>query len=199
MKPVVLVGKGPSAQHVPASDDNVVTAVNNATMLCEKVDYLLSRPEILEAMGREDYAKANMAVVPTHPYKEHCQYEHLTHLEMLKHMVGISQFSIYQPRFENPDIPLVEGIEHFPDIYSGGDAAVAWLLARGYREFHLVGIDPAGGYHENVAEAAKHLEAIKEIHIECPHCQGEIQATVTMAHHAHNPKKERWFQINTAV
>ncbi len=196
MKPVVLVGKGPSAQAVPASSDYVVAAVNNATMFCEKVDYLFIQDlEILDAMSDEDYRKSSMAVVPTHPYRNHNQYSNLTHLDMLKQMHGVSQFSIYQPRFENPDLTPIEGIEYFPDIYSGGDAAVAWLLARGFREFHLVGIDPAGGYHQQVAEAAKPLEAKKEIEIECPHCQKHFQATVTMGHQAHHPKKQRWFQL----
>ena len=196
MKPVILVGKGPSAQEVPASDGYIVAAVNNATMFCEKVDYLFIQDvEILDVMGPEDFAKAAVAVVPTHPYKEHCQLKHLTHLEMIKQMSGISQFCIYQPRLENPDIQPVEGIEHFPDIYSGGDAAVAWLIARGFREFYFVGIDPAGGYHKRVQEAGAPLEARKEMSIECPHCHENFEATVTMAHHAHNPKRQRWFQL----
>lgn len=196
MKPVVLVGKGPSAQAVPASTDYVVAAVNNATMFCETVDYLFIQDiEILEAMSQADYQKSSMAVVPTHPYRNHNQYANLTYLDMLKQMQGVSQFSIYQPRFENPELVPVDDIEHFSDIYSGGDAAVAWLLARGFRDFHLVGIDPAGGYHQQVTEAAKPLEAKKDIEIQCPHCQNHIQATVTMGHHAHHPKQERWFQL----
>ena len=114
MKPVVLVGKGPSAQHVPASDDYVVAAVNNATMFCEKVDYLFIQDlEILEAMGPEDYSKANMAVVPTHPYREHCQYKHLTHLEMLKYMVDFTVFHLSASVRESRHT-LVEGTSIFP-------------------------------------------------------------------------------------
>ena len=195
MKPVVLVGKGPSAQAVAASDRYVVAAVNDATMFCEEVDYLFIQDiEILDFMKPADFAKSACAVVPTHPFKEHCQYEHLTHLEMLKNMPGISQFHLYQPRFENPDLPLQDGIEHFPDIFSGGDAAVAWLVARGFREFYFVGIDPAGGYHQDVIKAAEPLESRKDVVIECPHCKNDFQATITMAHHVHNPKKEEWFR-----
>ena len=195
MKPVVLVGKGPSAQSVPASEHYIVAAVNDATRFCEQVDYLFVQDlEVLDAMGTEDFAKSNCAVVPTHPFREHSQYPHLTHLDLLKQMPGISQFHLYQPRFENPSIQIQEGIEHFPDIYSGGDAAVAWLVARGYREFYFVGIDPAGGYHQDVVNAGAELEIRKDVVIACPHCKNDFQASISLAHHVHNPKKEEWFR-----
>ncbi len=195
IKPVVLVGKGPSAQPVPASDTYVVAAVNDATRFCERVDFVFVQDiEILDCMGPEDFAKSDCAVVPTHPFREHNQYAHLTHLDLLKQMRGISQFRLYQPRFENPDLELQDGIEHFPDIYSGGDAAVAWLVARGFREFYFVGIDPAGGYHEDVVASGEALELRKNVVIGCPHCKKDFQASISLAHPVHNPKKEAWFR-----
>ena len=47
MKPVVLVGKGPSAQSVPASDAYVIAAVNDATRFCERVDFVLEHLNVV--------------------------------------------------------------------------------------------------------------------------------------------------------
>lgn len=36
---VVLVSKGPSARHIPKSDEYKIAALNDAIILCEEVDY----------------------------------------------------------------------------------------------------------------------------------------------------------------
>ena len=196
MKPIVIVGKGPSAKHVPASDAYCVGAINNATMFCERVDFLfLQDVETLDNMSSEDFTKVDRAIVPAYPYQNHVQSANLNHLALISRMPGISNFTVYSPRLENPALSPVDGLDSFPNCYSGGDTAVAWALKNGFRDFIFVGIDPEGGLHQDVQQAAKPLQTRKEVSIQCPHCSAQFDAVVTMDHASHTLKKPEWFRM----
>ena len=147
MKKVVLVGRGPSAQFVPHSDEYVTVALNNSLVYCETVDYLFMHDlETVKTLDPENIAKVDTLVLPAHPWINERQFPDFTYADFMRNTEGFTRFEVYEGRIEFPGIEPFAWLPRFENVYSCGDAAVAWLLHQGFREFVLVGIDPGGGH-----------------------------------------------------
>ena len=196
MKPVILMGKGPSARPIEVSDKYVVGALNSAILFCDRIDYFfLQDIETLDNVSPDDIERIDTAVVPAHPYKNHLQHPSLTFANLIAGLPGIRNFSVYQNPLEVSGIEQIPGLPYFPFIRSGGDAAVQWLLEAGHREFIFVGIDPDGGYHRKVEENSAPLDQTKRIQICCPNCDHDFAADITLGHSSGSPNPPQWYKM----
>ena len=196
MKPVILIGKGPSARHIQVSDQYVVGALNSAILFSDRIDYFfLQDIETLDNVSDEDIGRIGTAVVPAHPYEDHVQRSSLTFANLIAGLPGIKNFSVYQNPLEVDGIEPIPGLPYYPFIRSGGDAAVQWLLEAGHREFIFVGIDPDGGYHRKVEENSAPLDQTKRLQICCPKCDHHFEADITLGHSSGSPNPPQWYKM----
>lgn len=167
MKPVIILGKGPSALSLKKSDRYDVAACNNATWLCESPTYTFYNDiEPMELTSKDDFAKITSLVLPTYLHSQRnprfngvSQEIHFTKLPEL----------FQDGRFDDIDILLYElqpdassRPEEIKRLEDGCDPAqqldewpggcgvtAANFLAKfiGYRTFIFAGIDTQGGYH----------------------------------------------------
>ena len=166
MKPIIILGKGPSATYLPKSDKYDVAALNNAIWICEEPTYVFFNDiEPMELTSDEDFKKVKTMIVPSY-----------MHSQFNPRFGGINQhihFSklaeIFPDRFNNIDFYLYElhpgdnskleerqrtnsDNAHVPNLdeWPGScGVTAANFLAKflGYKEFIFAGIDPDGGYH----------------------------------------------------
>jgi len=196
MKPVVLFGKGPSARKLDVSDNYVVGAVNSAFVFCDRVDYFfLQDVETLANVRAADIPKLKTAVIPAHPFEQHKQRASLTYTSLLGGLAGIERFAVYQNPLESDGIAPIEGLPRIDNICSGGDAAVAWLLAEGHRDFVFVGIDPSGGHHPKVQKDSSHLAERRQFSVQCPSCEHAFSVMVTKEHASASPNPPEWYKL----
>ena len=196
MKPVVLFGKGPSARKLDVSDSYVVAAVNSAFVFCDRVDYFfLQDVETLANVRAADIPKLKTAVIPAHPFEQHQQRASLTYTALLGGLVGIERFAVYQNPLESDGIAPIDGLPRIDNIHSGGDAAVAWLLAEGHREFIFVGIDPDGGHHRSIQQDSAHLAEQHCFPVQCPSCEHAFAVAVTKQHASASPNPPEWYRL----
>lgn len=146
MKPVFLVGKGPSSRPVDLPDDYCVVALNGALRMCARADYLfVNDVSALEEVGMLDLIqKVEVVVLPT--------FLHLTTNGKLT-----EDARDYQSIFRRKQV-LVHQLETAPEEQEGvpkygrqhsvAETAVACMLHLGYRDFRTVGIDVEGRYHD---------------------------------------------------
>ena len=101
---------------------------------------------------------------------------------------------MYEGRIEFPGIEPFTWMDRFEDIYSCGDAAVAWLLHQGYHEFILVGIDPGGGHAKPLMDMAAKLRYTQELHIDCPSCGHGTDLNLEMKHLSEIENPPGWYR-----
>lgn len=182
-KKVILVGRGPSAQYVPVSDDYIIVALNNAVALCEAADYLfLHDLEAMDVLTPENIAKVDTLVLPAHPWLNERQYPDFTYTDFLRNAPGFKRFEVYEGRLEFPGIEPFPWLDRFENVYSSGDAAVAWLLHQGYRDFVFVGIDPGGGHAKPLRDMSKKLRVQQTVSFDCPSCGSNSDLNIEMKH-----------------
>ena len=166
MKPIVILGKGPSALHLPKSDKYDVAALNNAIWLCEQPTFTFFNDiEPMELTSDEDFKKVKTLVLPSFL---HSQFNprfgginrHVHFLELLKIFPGrLDHVELYlyelhpgdnvrpeeQQRTRRPDAG-VPALDEWPG--SCGVTAANFLAKYiGYKDFIFAGIDVNGGYH----------------------------------------------------
>lgn len=194
-KKVVLVGRGPSAQWVAAEDDSVVVALNNSTVYCESVDFLFIHDlEAMESLTPDEIAKVDTLVLPGHPWLNERQYPDFTYADFLRAAPGFKKFALYEGRLENPDVEPFSWLDRFPDCYSSGDAAVAWLLHQGYRDFTFVGIDPGGGHAQPLLRLASELRQEHKVSAQCPECNAGVQLEFSVKHLSEIENRPSWYR-----
>jgi hypothetical protein len=167
MKPIIILGKGPSAFSIKKSDKYDVAACNNAIILCEDPTYAFYNDiETVEITDKEDFSKISTLIIPTYLHSMNNPRFNGVHQEV--HYTKLLEL-FNDGRFDDLDILLYElhknaslrpeeveqinnGREIAPplDEWPGScGVAAANFLAKfiGYRTFIFAGIDPAGGYH----------------------------------------------------
>ena len=167
MKPIIILGKGPSALHLPKSEKYDVAALNNAIWLCEEPTYTFFNDiEPMELTSKEDFQKVKTLIIPS-----------FLHSQFNPRFGGVNQHVHFlrlpeifpDERFKDIDIMLYElhpGDNSRPeeqqrtnssnsqepslDEWPGScGVTAANFLAKfmGYKKFIFAGIDVDGGYH----------------------------------------------------
>jgi len=145
MKPVVVLGKGPSACVIPRSDDYHIACLNESIRLVDSANYLFVNDwEASEFLTEEDILKADQVVVPTHMHKQ-CGKDlvHCSHSKVYRWSGSAHEYQLHtsqNPLGSDPKVP------YFGVMFSVGETAVSWLMRLGYSEFILCGIDSVPGY-----------------------------------------------------
>lgn len=167
MKPIIILGKGPSAFSIKKSDKYDIAACNNSVLLCEEPTYTFYNDiETIEITTKQDFNKISKLVIPT--YLHSCNNPRFNGINQEIHYTKLPEL-FNDGRFDNIDIFLYElhknaslRPEEVEQINNGRTIAPAldeWpgscgvtaanFLAKfiGYRTFIFAGMDPAGGYH----------------------------------------------------
>jgi len=166
MKPIIILGKGPSALHLPKSEKYDVAALNNAIWLCEEPTYVFFNDiEPMELTSDSDFKNVRTMIVPSYM---HTQFNpRFGGINQHVHFSKINE--IFPNRFNDIDIYLYElhpgdNTKEEERIRSNSNDAqvpaldewpgscgvtAANFLAKflNYKEFIFAGIDPNGGYH----------------------------------------------------
>jgi hypothetical protein len=166
MKPIIILGKGPSALHLPKSDKYDVAALNNAIWLCEEPTYVFFNDiEPMELTSDDDFKNVRTMVVPSFLHSQfnprfggvnqHVHFSKLT--EIFPNRFNEINFYLYElhpgdnskleeQRRTNSENAQVPSLDEWPG--SCGVTAANFLAKfLNYKEFIFAGIDPAGGYH----------------------------------------------------
>jgi len=163
MKPIIILGKGPSARELKTSERYDVAVLNNALWLCDEPTYVFFNDlEPMELTSDEDFSKVTQMVVPTYMHSLHNPRFNNTNV----HFHFSKLFEFFPNRFDHIEFNLYElhagdnlkpeemertsnpvpSLDEWPG--STGVTAVNVLLKFfGYRDIILSGIDPTGGYH----------------------------------------------------
>lgn len=166
MKPIIILGKGPSALELKKSDKYDVAAINNSIWLCEEPTFVFFNDlEPMELTSDEDFKKVNQLVLPSY-----------IHTQFNPRFGGINKtihfstlFEIFPGRFDHIEIHLYElhagdntrieeqkrtglvdaGVPSLDEWPGSTGVTAANILSKffGYKEFIFAGIDPSGGYH----------------------------------------------------
>jgi hypothetical protein len=166
MKPIIILGKGPSALYLPKSDKYDVAALNNAIWLCEEPTYVFFNDiEPMELTSDDDFKKVRTMIVPSFLHSQfnprfggvnqHVHFSKLT--EIFPDRFNDIDFYLYElhpgdnskleeqhrTNSENAQVP---SLDEWPG--SCGVTAANFLAKfLNYKEFIFAGIDPNGGYH----------------------------------------------------
>lgn len=136
--PCLIVGKGPSARPVPADEPGIVVALNGASAICGRVDYqcIVDHRALDELPAPGDTTLIHPVWLQGNPPRHWCEDPRVLAYRS-------------RERFQLPSAPeTVPNVPQLGGCRSCGEAAVAWLLSQGHREFRCIGIDPEGGYSD---------------------------------------------------
>ena len=166
MKPIVILGKGPSAMYLPKSDKYDVAALNNSIWLCEEPTYsFFNDIEPMELMSEDDFKKIKTLVIPSFLHSQFNprfgginQKIHFLRLrEIFPNKLNNVEIYLYELHpgdnvrweeknrtgKENAEVP---SLDEWPG--SCGVTAANFLAKfLGYKDFIFAGIDVEGGYH----------------------------------------------------
>lgn len=149
MKPVLILGKGPSARHVPASDEFDIAALNGAVKLCESARWLFVNDfEAFSEITESDLKKVDQLVLPSELHvrcgKGLVGAERVIP-DVIGHVGRISFYRLHTALKTRVDLP------YFGRIISVAETAACWCVKEGRHEFRTLGLDPDGGYSEYFA------------------------------------------------
>ena len=167
MKPIIVLGKGPSAFEVSPNNKVDVATANNTIWLCKNPTYAFFNDiELFWLCKKEDFKDVKNIVVPSYLHSHWAKEEgivdgDLTHFYQLSKLFpnwfDHVDFSLYELHagdnskqeekertgLENSGVP---SLDEWPE--STGGTAVSYLSKfLGYRDFILAGFDVEGGYH----------------------------------------------------
>lgn len=165
--PVVVLAKGQSARHIPPGDYHVA-ACSEAVRLCDRADWLaVTDLPALEALAEQDVAKARRLLLPRMVHLDAKPSGLVPWDRAIRSTAArvlqpsqIHLFCLHTDPDPNP------ALRHFGRCRSVSDAAIAYLLSAGYREFYTSGIetDGAGGYHpvfdRQAPKSTRHRQSI---------------------------------------
>jgi hypothetical protein len=166
IKPIFILGKGPSAFNIPKSNKYHVATLNNAIWLHNEPEYAFFNDiEPMELMEDDDFTKVTTMVTPSYL---HSQFNpRFNGINRHVHFKELS--SIFPNRFDHINFYLYElhsGDNSRPEELARNNGeptdlpsldetpgstgvSAANFLAKylGYKDFIIVGCDPKGGYH----------------------------------------------------
>ena len=180
MKPIVVLGKGPSAIEVKKSDKYDIATVNNTIWLSPEPTYaFFNDVELFALMKDSDFESVKTIVCPSYLHSHWAELEGVCNNDET-HFYELA--NIFPGRFDNVDfLPyelhpgdndrpeevkrIGEGGQPAPalDKWPGstGGTAACWLSKyAGYRDFILSGFDAQGGYHPMFIGAG-HKDGVK--------------------------------------
>lgn len=160
MKPVVILGKGPSARHVPQSDQYDIAAVNEAVRLCERCDYLaVNDVPALMNLTVLDMSLARQLILPQYLHVDPKPKELMHWREAFGNWcnrrnidIGWYRNVIVYRLHTDPDPEQKRNLPYFGRCRSTSDSLIAYLLHLNYKTIVLVGVEPDGkcGYHKHM-------------------------------------------------
>jgi hypothetical protein len=166
MKPIIILGKGPSALYLAKSENYDVAALNNAIWLCEEPTYVFFNDiEPMELTSDDDFNKVKTMIVPSYMHSQFNprfgginQHVHFSKLnEIFPNRFNDIDFYLYELHpgdnlkseecnRTNSNNAQVPSLDEWPG--SCGVTAANFLAKfLNYKEFIFAGIDPNGGYH----------------------------------------------------
>jgi len=180
MKPVVIIAKGPSSRPVQKSDRYDVAVVNNALMLSLEPTYaFFNDVECFALCKKEWFENVDTIICPSYLHSNWAMLEGLcnnkeTHFYELAsifpgwlddcNFIPYELHSNDNSRLEEQARIAAGGdpapaLDRWPS--STGGTAAMWLSKYGgYRDFILMGCDPAGGYNP-LFKGAGHEDGVK--------------------------------------
>lgn len=140
-KPIIILGKGPSARHVPSSSDFYICCLNSSGRLTDKIDFqFLGDHQVFKQFVKcTGYLQKIKNIIYPIQFNQDNPQKRLS-----KDLIGDllpSSVSEYQYTFSFHRYPETENVRMYT-VISTGELALAWLLDEGFREFYTVGIDP---------------------------------------------------------
>ena len=180
MKPIIIIGKGPSSRKVAKSDKYDVATVNNTIWLCDSPTYaFFNDVELFCLCKKEDFKNVSTIVCPSFLHSHWAKLEGIctqdeTHFYELANLfpgwLDHIEFMPYELHPGDNDRPeeqqrISQGSPPAPclDKWPGstGGTAAGWLSKfAGYRDFILMGCDPEGGYNP-IFKGAGHKDGVK--------------------------------------
>jgi len=180
MKPLILLGKGPSSRKVSKSDKYDIATANNTIWLAPEATYAFFNDiELFFLCKKEDFQNIKTIIVPSYLHSHWARLEGLcnsdeTHFSELANLFpgwfDHVNFMLYElhpgdnSRLEeqqrtglvNSQVPC---LDQWPGS-TGGTAAAFCSKFLGYRDFILMGVDAAGGYNP-IFKGVGHKDGVK--------------------------------------
>ena len=140
-KPVIIIGKGPSARYVPSSDKYYTCCLNTSGRLTNKIDFqFLGDYYVYKQMCDIDgyFDKMQNFIYPVEFNLENPQRK--MSKDLIDHDIK-KHLNQFEYTFNFHSYPETEDIRMYT-VISSGELALAWLLDEGFKTFYTVGIDP---------------------------------------------------------
>lgn len=167
MKPIILLGKGPSSRPVAKSEKYDIATANNTIWLAPESTYaFFNDVELFFLCKKEDFEKINTIIVPSYLHSHWARLEGLckndeTHFSELAELfpgwfdhIDFILYELHPGDNSRPEEQQrtglmnsqVPSLDQWPGS-TGGTAAAFCSKYLGYRDFILMGVDPNGGYN----------------------------------------------------
>lgn len=140
-KPVVIIGKGPSARFVPSSNDYYTCCLNQSGRMTDKIDFqFLGDHQVYQSMIKipDYFSKISNMILPVEFNQDNPEKKRSLELIDPAH---ISHMNVYEHSLHFHPYPETDEVRVYT-VISSGETAIAWLLDEGFRTFYTVGIDP---------------------------------------------------------
>jgi len=140
-KPVIIIGKGPSARFVPSSENYYTCCLNQSGRMTNKVDFqFLGDHQVYKSMIKipKYFSKVTNMILPVEFNQDNPEKKRSLELINPAH---ISHMNVYEHSFHFHPYPETDDVRVYT-VISSGETAVAWLLDEGFKTFYTVGIDP---------------------------------------------------------
>ena len=204
MKPIIIVGKGPTAREIKKSDKYDIATLNNTIWLAPEPTYsFFNDVELFMLMEDKDFESVTKIVCPTFLHSMWAKLEgkcegDVTHwLDLYKlfpNRLDHIEFFLYElhagdntkPEEQERTGQFDAGVPGLPEWpLSTGQTATMWLLKyAGYRDFIVAGFDVEGGYHP-IFIGAGHEDGVKGFN-------GQGTAAQPQGYHAYYAQSVKW-------
>ena len=140
-KPVLIVGKGPSARFVESNEDYYVACLNQSGRICEKIDFqFVGDQKPFEDMMSDYVDRVDNLIFPTKFNQQNTLGE-----KSMIHVDNVLPKNVqrYGYTFCGPTVWDCHDIENVMkvSVLCTGEVAFFWLLQQGFRNFKSIGID----------------------------------------------------------
>ena len=140
-KPIVIIGKGPSARFVPSTEEYYTCCLNQSGRMTDKIDIqVLGDHQVYKSMMLipDYFQKIDNLLLPVEFNQDNPDKKKSLELISPDH---IAHMNVYEHSFHFHPYPETEDVRVYT-VISSGETAIAWLLDEGFKTFYTVGIDP---------------------------------------------------------
>ncbi len=154
-KTVVICGKGETLSKVHSLDlsDKYVVCLNSATLLLDKVDFLvvtdIERFDSLMTLEKNFHKIRNMIVpIQLHELERPSRHTYKDILQRLgEYNIDLYTYCLQSQTMKDPDTTEIDKFRFGPEImYSTFICSLFWLINAGFRNFETFGIGYNGTY-----------------------------------------------------